>query len=565
MQPTNQGEQPLSVSRRALDVEDYLDIARRHRSWILAPAFAGLVLAVVTAFLWPDSYRASGMIRVVPPKVPNRLIQTNITEAMSQRVSTIYQDIISRSTLTNLIQTHNLYPDERKRLPMEDVVEMMRSDIDVGQITGLRRGDSGAAFRVQFSYSDKRIAQKVCTDLISRFIDLSLSSRSSQSLITTEFFRDQLEVAKSEIDEIDRRLTALRIRNAGQMPDQADALLNRINTLETSIQSINSSLNRVNQEKLQLETNLRFLRQQATEAANAPASAAGGTGGGAAGGRRVDPRLAQTQAEVNRMESSLAMMMQNYKENHPDVQRAKSYLDAKRRQLEELRRDLEAAALEEPVMASAPAAGAPAPASRRVPLEVSRSIAQVQSSLQAKDMEMEDLNRQMNATRERIRVMQGRLEASPAAQQEYVQLMRDRKLVEERYNELATKANVSAMATDLENRKQSETLEILEQPIMPSDPYAPNRQLIILGGLFAGLAIGVALASGRELKDTSLKNLKDVRAYTKLTVLGSIPLLENDFIVRRRRRLGWLAWAASFLLGVLLMAGAVVYYYTAQG
>jgi hypothetical protein len=171
----------------------------------------------------------------------------------------------------------------------------------------------------------------------------------------------------------------------------------------------------------------------------------------------------------------------------------------------------------------------------------------------------------MNATRERIRVMQGRLEASPAAQQEYVQLMRDRKLVEERYNELATKANVSAMATDLENRKQSETLEILEQPIMPSDPYAPNRQLIILGGLFAGLAIGVALASGRELKDTSLKNLKDVRAYTKLTVLGSIPLLENDFIVRRRRRLGWLAWAASFLLGVLLMAGAVVYYYTAQG
>jgi polysaccharide biosynthesis transport protein len=179
-------------------------------------------------------------------------------------------------------------------------------------------------------------------------------------------------------------------------------------------------------------------------------------------------------------------------------------------------------------------------------------------------MEMEDLNRQLIATRERIRGLQARLDASPAAQQEYVQLMRERKLVEDRYNELANKANVSAMATDLENRKQSETLEVLEQPIMPTDPYAPNRQVIILGGLIAGLAIGVALASGRELKDTSLKNLKDVRAYTKLTVLGSIPLLENDFIVRRRRRLGWLAWAASFLLGVLLMAGSITYYYTSQ-
>lgn len=83
MQPNSNPEPPLSVARRPLDIEDYLEIARRHRSWILGPAFAGLVLAVVTAFLWPDSYRASGMIRVVPPKVPNRLIQTNISEAMS--------------------------------------------------------------------------------------------------------------------------------------------------------------------------------------------------------------------------------------------------------------------------------------------------------------------------------------------------------------------------------------------------------------------------------------------------------------------------------------------------
>lgn len=559
MQPTPSNEAPISVARRPLEVEDYLDIARRHRSWILGPAFAGLVIAVVTAFLWPDSYRASGMIRVVPPKVPNRLIQTNISEAMTQRVSTIYQDIISRSTLTNLIQTHNLYPDDRKRLPMEDVVEMMRADIEVGQMSGLRRGDSGAAFKVSYSYSDKRIAQKVCSDLISRFIDLSLSSRSSQSLITTEFFRDQLEVVKGQMDEIDGKLTGLRSRNAGQLPDQADALLSRINSLETTIQSINSSISRINQDKLQLETNLRFLREQANQAASGEPVSLGS--GGAPARPTIDSRLARLDSEINSLESNLSLMRENYKENHPDVQRARAYVEAKKRSREDLARDLEASAIAGP---ATPASGAPARPRNQVPVEISRSIAQVQSALQAKEMEAEDLNRQMNATRERIRALQSRIESSPAAQQEYFQLMRDRQLVEARYKELAEKANLSAMATDLENRKQSETLEILEQPIMPTDPYAPQRQIIILGGLFAGLAIGVAMATGRELKDTSLKNLKDVRAYTRLTVLGSIPLLENDFIVRRRRRLGWLAWAASFLLGILLMAGAIVYYYTAQ-
>jgi hypothetical protein len=32
--------------------------------------------------------------------------------------------------------------------------------------------------------------------------------------------------------------------------------------------------------------------------------------------------------------------------------------------------------------------------------------------------------------------------------------------------------------------------------------------------------------------------------------------------VRRRRRLAWLGWSAAVLLGVLLMAGSVLYYVT---
>jgi hypothetical protein len=120
------------------------------------------------------------------------------------------------------------------------------------------------------------------------------------------------------------------------------------------------------------------------------------------------------------------------------------------------------------------------------------------------------------------------------------------------------------MATDLETRRQGETLEVLEQPVIPIEPNAPKRPLIIAISAITGLMLGIGLAFGRELRDMSLKSLKDVRAYTRLTVLGSIPLLENDFVVRRRRRMAWLGWSASFLVGVLLMSGAVIYYYTAK-
>jgi hypothetical protein len=67
------------------------------------------------------------------------------------------------------------------------------------------------------------------------------------------------------------------------------------------------------------------------------------------------------------------------------------------------------------------------------------------------------------------------------------------------------------------------------------------------------------------MKDTSLKNLKDVRAYTQMAVLGSIPLLENDFVVKRRRRLAWLGWTTACLVAVVVMVGAIVYYESTRG
>ena len=179
-------------------------------------------------------------------------------------------------------------------------------------------------------------------------------------------------------------------------------------------------------------------------------------------------------------------------------------------------------------------------------------------------MEIEDLNHQLESARSRSKNLQGKVEASPLARSGYVALMRDREGAALHYEDLQKRLQESTMATDLETRRQGETLEVLEQPVIPIEPNAPKRPLIIAISAITGLMLGIGLAFGRELRDMSLKSLKDVRAYTRLTVLGSIPLLENDFVVRRRRRMAWLGWSASFLVGVLLMSGAVIYYYTAK-
>jgi polysaccharide chain length determinant protein (PEP-CTERM system associated) len=556
-------DQPISVPRRPLDIDDYVEIVKRHRSWLLGPAFFGLVAGVVVAYLWPDSYRAVGQIRVVPPQVPTRLVQTNISEEMSARVAAIYQNITSRQNLLSLIQTYNLYPKERKRLPTEDVIEQMRQDIRMGSLGQLQSGaPSGGgrrgtvtAFEVGYSYSDRRLAQRVCQDVISRFTDESIKARATMSVMTTEFFKDQYESAKRELDAIDGKIAAFRSKNLGELPEQQQMLFGRMSAMETSVQAISGQISRAQQDKLQLESQLRDLRDQA-QAGSQPAAPEA-----QAAEVARDPRVAELDKEIERLEQYVASLRQSYKESHPDVQRATGYLRAKQKQREQLVREVEAGARESAGAARPrPAAGPNAAAQSRL-REIQSMVAKVQAALQAKDMEIGDLDRQLNETRARLKQLSARIEGSPGASQEYLQLVRERDVADRHYQELGRKMQDSSLATDLENRKQGEMLEVLESPTLPEEPYAPKRGVIIVAGLVLGLGLGVSLAGGRELKDTSLKNLKDVRAYTKLAILGSVPLLENDFVLRRRRRLGMLVWVAATLLGLLLMAGAVIYYY----
>ncbi len=58
-----------------------------------------------------------------------------------------------------------------------------------------------------------------------------------------------------------------------------------------------------------------------------------------------------------------------------------------------------------------------------------------------------------------------------------------------------------------------------------------------------------------------LKNLKHVRTYTMLPILSSIPLLENDLLVRRKRRLAYVGWSVAIIFGIGAMTGSMYYHY----
>lgn len=542
----------VSTPRRPLDVEDYLDIVRRNKSWLAGPAFAGLVLAVVVAFLWTDTYVSEATIQVTPPQVPQHLVPSNINVEISQRVSAMASNILSRPTLTNIIQTYNLYPRERARLPMEDIVERMRSrDIRISPVTRLSTAsrERASVFRISFAYENRILAQKVAADLAGRFIEDNIRVRSSQSVQTTEFLRDQLQQARQELDAWENKLAEFRVRHSGRLPDQLDRNLSAIRAFETQLAGINDAINRHSQERLMLESQIRIIRDQmaavtpARETVESPV-------------RRE--RLAEVERQVVALETMLAGLRERYRESHPDVQRLERQLTGLRKQREALLGEEATPGREEPRQRAL------SPEQLKNLRAAEAVIARLQSQIEAKTLEIEAKIKEQQNVQRLIRQYQSYIETSPLVEREYAELTRNRDLARARYEDLSKRASASEMATDLVARGQADRLELLESASLPERPAQPNRLLIIAAGLGAGLVAGVFAVGVREMKDTSLKSLKDVRAYTKLAILGTIPLLENDLVLRRKRRLAWLAWSAASLLGAAAMAGSVLYYYSSR-
>jgi uncharacterized protein involved in exopolysaccharide biosynthesis len=158
-----------------------------------------------------------------------------------------------------------------------------------------------------------------------------------------------------------------------------------------------------------------------------------------------------------------------------------------------------------------------------------------------------------------VSTYQQKLEDAPLNEQQYNALLREFNLAKTDYEDMSKRHDASETAQSLEEHKAGENLEVLDPATLPEQPSEPNRLAWAGIGTAAGLGLGIMLAAAQEVRNTSLKNLKDVRAYTNMPVLSSIPLLENALLVRRKRRLVWLAWSSAVIIGCILMTGSMYY------
>ena len=195
-----------------------------HRKWLVLGVFA--LIAGGTFFFaqsLPNIYQSETLIMVDPQKVPESYVKSTVTGDIRNRLGTLSQQILSATRLQKIIDTLNLYPEERKTLAREDLITKMRSEISTNIVGDFGGSQDLQAFKITYSGKDPRLVAQVTNQLATLFIDENWKAREQQATGTTEFLENQLQATRKDLEEQEAKLKDFRLKHVGEMPEQETA------------------------------------------------------------------------------------------------------------------------------------------------------------------------------------------------------------------------------------------------------------------------------------------------------------------------------------------------------
>jgi hypothetical protein len=154
--------------------------------WKLAAA--GAVVAAGLSFTLPVNYVSTATIRVTPQQDPIRpATPQQLEERAGDHLVSLETDILSRRSLAEIIQqpSLDLYREERRRMPLEDIVEEMRNDIHI-------EASSPEAVRISFQYPDRVKAQATLYELVHRFTQENAALNRNKASLYNYFWADKV-------------------------------------------------------------------------------------------------------------------------------------------------------------------------------------------------------------------------------------------------------------------------------------------------------------------------------------------------------------------------------------
>jgi polysaccharide chain length determinant protein (PEP-CTERM system associated) len=535
----------MGDERRTRSALEAIPAIWSRRKWLAILAFAApLAVGVSLVVSLPNIYRSSATVLVDRQQVPEAFVRSTVTGALETRLHTISQEVLSRARLEGLIHRFGLYPDLRRRRPFEDVIARMRRDINLelksAELRGLR--EATVAFTISYQGAAPDTVSAVTNTLASFYIDENLKARERQATGTAEFLKVQLGETKKRLDQQESVVSGFKRRHLGELPQQMDTNLATLERLHAQLRQNADSQTRATDRR-------QALSGQLAEAEALMASSPVNPALVATGMPLLTPEL--RQARLAQKREDLARLRSQFSDRYPDVVQLISEIAALEREFAEI--DAQMAKPNATAEANADTSAQPRPPTAAA---ITPYVLRLKETLAETQTEIKVLKTEEQRLREGIATYQARVENVPRREQEFKELSRDYESTRELYSTLLKRFEEAQLSESMEQRQKGETFRVLDAAVPGALPAAPSRARLLLLTVAAALGLAVGLVLLVERIDTSFHDIDELRAFSNVPVLGSIPLIVTQTDLHRRRWRMRLT-AAAALVGFILIVGLV--------
>jgi polysaccharide chain length determinant protein (PEP-CTERM system associated) len=384
----------------------------------------------------------------------------------------------------------------------------MQKNIQVALPT--RKDEAKGHFTITYTGDDPNVVTTVTNRLASLFIEENLKIREQQAVGTTEFLTNELTSAKTKLDQMETAVTQYKRRYMGELPEQRDTNIKILEQLQNQYQRVGESIRSAQDRKLFIQKQLSDMETpggagslgSATYGKDirttpgktsyldmTPSSRPGETGGG----------YYESQREA--LTKTLDELTAKYTSSHPDV-------IATKKKLAELKNKKD----KDPELYD---------------IKKDPRYRELQNQLTLTDMEIKRLSEEERGLVAQMNRYRGRIELTPAREQDMASLMREYESTKATYETLLKKSQEAQQAENLEKRQKGEQFRVIDPARVPEKPFSPDIPKILLIGLAAGLGCGFGLAFLREQMDRSFHEPGDAEIALGLKVLATIPKIEE--------------------------------------
>jgi len=476
------------------------------KRWLsLGVAWGVCILGWIGVAMVPNSYESHARIFV---QIDDPLAaQVGIGEAERRHnIDRVRNTLTSTEHLEQLVRSTPIGDNITTKRDIESAVAGLSKTIKITADQDNLFEISATSSSMRFSDGQNaKLAQTIVNKMIDIFRDENNLTNRGQLKQTMDFLDQQLAQRGAELQSADQRRVAFEAKH----PEAAGGGISLVQRLEQS----RAELRNIDGDIAAAQSGMASLTAQL---ASIPATISGGANGGARG------LLSQLQSDLSQMRA------RGMTENHPDV-------IAARNQIASLKAQVQAEAA-----SGSASLGMPNPAYASLQSVRAERMANLQA-LQARRANIE-------ADLARISADQAQ---NPEIATEAQSISRDYDVLKQQYDKLLADRETLKLRSTVENGPNPVKFQIVDPPSTPRKPIAPNRPLLLLVVLLAGVGSGVGIAYAAGEMRSTFDTASRLESALGLPVLGAISqTLSEDAVDERERRLKYF-YAASAALGGL--------------